>query len=175
MIQPQIWQDPEFGSLTPLAKLIFIGMMTQADDDGRLRTDPRLIKTQLFPYDLSITPEQVMDALENIENICKNVFFYKTERDGVICQFVKWRIHQQLRDDRIQKSLLPPPPQSAAECGEPPRPAAQVKGSKGKGREVKRSVRAASCGDAPEHISKTLLNLRKELEEKGIIQKTKLL
>jgi len=50
-IKPEFFDDPDIGELTPLARLFFIGLWTQADRDGRLLDDTRRLKARIFPYD----------------------------------------------------------------------------------------------------------------------------
>lgn len=50
-IKPEFFDDPDIGELTPMARLFFIGLWTQADREGRLINDPRRLKARIFPYD----------------------------------------------------------------------------------------------------------------------------
>lgn len=50
-IKPKFFQNDELGELSPLARLLFIGMWTIADYRGCLEYRPKRIKTQLLPYD----------------------------------------------------------------------------------------------------------------------------
>ena len=51
MIDPGIWQSEDFSKLSTLAKLVFIGLFSNADDEGRGRAKAAYIKSTLFPYD----------------------------------------------------------------------------------------------------------------------------
>ncbi len=51
MIKPEFFDDPDVGELSPLARLLFIGMWLQADREGRLKDDMRQLKARIFPYD----------------------------------------------------------------------------------------------------------------------------
>lgn len=51
MIKPEFFDDPDAADLTPLARLFFIGLWTQADREGRLIDDPRRLAARLFPYE----------------------------------------------------------------------------------------------------------------------------
>ena len=50
-IKPEFFDDPDVGDLSPWARLLFIGLWTQADRDGRLVADWRRLKARLFPFD----------------------------------------------------------------------------------------------------------------------------
>lgn len=51
MISPQMWENEGFGELSLLAKLLFIGMISQADDDGKGLLSSKVLKSKIFPYD----------------------------------------------------------------------------------------------------------------------------
>lgn len=55
MIDPSFWEDEKLGTLEPTARLLFMGLISQADDDGRLKGHPSLLRSLIFPYDESIT------------------------------------------------------------------------------------------------------------------------
>ena len=40
MIDPNIWQSEDFSKLSTLGKLVFIGLFSLADDEGRGRSNP---------------------------------------------------------------------------------------------------------------------------------------
>lgn len=49
MIDPNIWDSEDFGKLSDLSKLVFIGLFSLADDEGRGRCNPGYLKSKLFP------------------------------------------------------------------------------------------------------------------------------
>ncbi len=51
MVKPEFFDDPNVGDLSPLARLFFIGLWTQADREGRLVDDMRRLKARIFPYE----------------------------------------------------------------------------------------------------------------------------
>lgn len=57
-LKPDMWQDEKIGGLTRDARLLFIGLITMADDEGRLRGLPALILGHVFPYD-DIAPRKL--------------------------------------------------------------------------------------------------------------------
>jgi len=49
-IDPAIWTSPQFMALSCVeCQLLFIGMISNADDEGRLHADPRYLKATIFP------------------------------------------------------------------------------------------------------------------------------
>src|SRR5262245_2675893 len=50
-IKPGFFVNEELGALSPLARLLFIGLWTVADREGRLEDRPARLKVTLLPYD----------------------------------------------------------------------------------------------------------------------------
>ena len=50
-IDPGIWTSDQFTDLDIPARLLFIGMFSNADDDGRLKASPKYLKATIFPGD----------------------------------------------------------------------------------------------------------------------------
>ncbi len=75
MIDPNIWVSEDFGKLSMLEKLIFIGMFSLADDYGYGKAHPAYIKSVLFPYD---DDKRIADIEKSLDNIAANmsVIFY---------------------------------------------------------------------------------------------------
>ena len=51
MIDPALWQSETIAGLTIRQRLLFIGLFSNADDQGRMKAHPSLIRSKLFPYD----------------------------------------------------------------------------------------------------------------------------
>lgn len=75
MVKPEFFDDPQVGELSPLARLFFIGLWTQADREGRLIDDPRRLKARLFPFD-DVDINALADELHQKDMIRR----YKTRR-----------------------------------------------------------------------------------------------
>lgn len=50
-LKPDVWQDRDVGHVSIGARLLFVGLITQADDEGRFRAEPALLRAALFPFD----------------------------------------------------------------------------------------------------------------------------
>lgn len=123
MISPSIWEDPAFNKLTIPARLLFIGMFSNADDEGFLRGDVGSLKRLVFGFDMMLPDldkwvEEVMQM--------KNLHFYEVDGEKY-CHFIKWQEYQKLRGDRIIESSYPKCVICQATDGQLP---AKVKGSK---------------------------------------------
>lgn len=50
-IKPEFWTDEKVVAMSPLARLLFIGLWNFADDEGRGELSPRRLKMQILPAD----------------------------------------------------------------------------------------------------------------------------
>ncbi len=114
VIHPGFWQDEKLARCEPLARLTFIGLLTFADDEGRLRAHPCLLKAALFPYDPEITPEGIERWLSQLED--QGIIIRYTHHGEHYCFIKNFRRYQKLR--RPRRSTLPPPPPGIADRGE---------------------------------------------------------
>src|SRR3990167_754208 len=105
MVYVKIWESGQFGKLSNEAKLLFIGMITLADDDGKLRADPAYLRAQIFPYNESMS---VTEALRFRNEIEKNGLITVYSIDGFeYIEHPKWKEYQSIRSDLYKKSTLP--------------------------------------------------------------------
>lgn len=51
MISPEFWTDEKLGILPVETRLLFMGLISNADDEGRLPGNTMLVKSVIFPYD----------------------------------------------------------------------------------------------------------------------------
>lgn len=75
MIDPNIWQSENFNKLSTLAKLVFIGLFSQADDEGRGRANAIFLKSMLFPYNEDMRSADIEKALCEISSNMSVVFY----------------------------------------------------------------------------------------------------
>lgn len=65
-IKPEFWTDEKVGELKRDERLLFLGLLNLADDEGVLKATPAFIKGQIFAYDEDLTIADVrgwLDAL----------------------------------------------------------------------------------------------------------------
>lgn len=51
MISPSFWTDEKLGQCKRDERLLFMGLISLADDEGRGRANPVLLRSSVFPYD----------------------------------------------------------------------------------------------------------------------------
>lgn len=104
MLSPTIWEDPSFNKLGIGARLLFIGMISNADDEGYLRGDEGSLRRLVFGFD-NLAPELMHEWIEELHNF-KNLHFY-TVADEEYAHFINWNKYQKQQQDRIQESEYP--------------------------------------------------------------------
>ena len=105
MIYAKIWTSEQFGKLSDKAKLLFIGSITLADDDGRLRGNPAYLRGQVFPYEENITVSEVLQLRNEVEK-SGLIGLYSVD-DCEYIQHPKWTDYQIIRKDLYKESTLP--------------------------------------------------------------------
>lgn len=106
-IKPTIWTDDAFIELSRDARLLCIGMITQADDDGRLIASPSALIGAIYPHD-DVTPKQVEKWRNEIAS--SGIVRLYQEGRATYAVFPKWNSHQVI--NKRSKSTLPAPPPS---------------------------------------------------------------
>lgn len=131
MISPEIWDNQSFGELSLLAKILFIGMISQADDDGKGVLSAQLLKSRILPFDelriadvdkalneighnVSVAQGADMDKALNERGHKMSVVFYEVEGKRYYL-FENWRKWQTI--NRPIPSKLPNPPFADGEGG----------------------------------------------------------
>ncbi len=104
MLHSKVWQSKQFYSISPLARLLYIGMITLGDDEGRLRGEAIYLRSTIFLFD-KFSPKRIKKLRDEIYT-AKLIDVYETE-GGEVIQHPNWKKYQQLRIDRIKPSDLP--------------------------------------------------------------------
>lgn len=108
MINPALWQNEKLGQMPGDAVLLFIGLWTLADREGRLKDSPRWINAQLFPFrEPSIDVDKLLEMLNEA-----SVFIERYEVDGErFIQVANFRKYQKPHA-REAMSTIPAPPKA---------------------------------------------------------------
>jgi hypothetical protein len=110
-IKPDFFTNEEIGRLSPEARLLFIGLWTLADREGRLQDRPIRIGAQLFPYD-SFPISTLLDNLETAELI------WRYQAEGRKCiQIINFLKHQSPHPKEVGFGLPPFPKKSPETSG----------------------------------------------------------
>lgn len=107
-IKPEFAHSESMGNVSRDARLLFVLLWSQADDEGKQRGSPRLLKGMLFPYDDVSAGEIETWLAELVRENC----IERYEIDGAhYLRIVKWREHQKI--DRPAASKFPDPGHAA--------------------------------------------------------------
>jgi hypothetical protein len=101
-IKPSFFVNDDLAAISPLGRLLFIGLWTIADREGRLQDKPNKIKVQVLPYD-------DCDVHALLSDLHKKGFIIRYETDGCPCiQILNFTKHQNPHV-KEQDSELPAP------------------------------------------------------------------
>src|SRR5678816_1335692 len=106
-IKPDFWEDEKLGQLCVLARLTFMGLISQADDDGRGRGSVGALRRILHGFARDVTEENLAVALDELESQ-GFVRFYAA--DGQQYYVVRNFTKHQVINKRLPSKLPPPPP-----------------------------------------------------------------
>jgi hypothetical protein len=108
MIDPSFWTDEQLGTCPIEARLLFMGLISQADDEGRLSGHPALIKSQIYPYDFEMEASTVDEWIEMLQD--KRLIIKYTINNQKYIVIRNFKKHQTI--NKPVKSKLPEPPNS---------------------------------------------------------------
>jgi len=91
MISSATWCDEKFITLDDITRLVWFGIITTCDDQGRLQDNPLLIKAQLFPAD-DKSPELIKTSIDQLVS-CGMVTRY-TKEGKALLQINNWWEYQ---------------------------------------------------------------------------------
>lgn len=103
MVDPSIWQSEDFSKLSTLAKLVFIGLFSLADDEGRGRANPTYLKSSLFPYNEGLRSTDIEKTLLEISSNMSVIFY--SYNGSSYYELLSWDIFQKI--DRPTPSQIP--------------------------------------------------------------------
>lgn len=116
MIKPEMWASEQINQLDLFQFKVFIGLISAADDEGRLKANPALIASYIFPISEDIGLQtKIRDAVIQIENIRDEgddsplIGLYQIGKIPYIYH-PKWHIHQRIPKSTKSKTALPEPP-----------------------------------------------------------------
>lgn len=108
-VKPDFWGDPKTSRVSRDARLLFLGLLNESDDEGRQLGSPRRLAGVLFPHDDDVSTAHIKRWLDELET---QKFIRRYQADGtayvLICGFLK---HQAI--NRPTASRFPSPPESS--------------------------------------------------------------
>lgn len=135
MVHSKIWYSNQVSQLKPGEQLLYIGMITLGDDEGRLRGEARYLRAHIFPYG-GVSDARVEKMRDKIVEV--GLIAIYSDKDGTYIRHPNWEKYQTLRQDKLKVSQLPPPPDTTRPSADG-QAAAEVKRSEEKIMEEKLS------------------------------------
>ena len=105
-LDPDLWRDPAIAKMTRDERLLFVGLITIADDEGRLAASPAALQGAIYPNDSHVTPALVRKWRNAVVDKLANVVLYKHEEVEFI-SFKRWERYQ--KPSHPTPSKLPAP------------------------------------------------------------------
>jgi hypothetical protein len=117
------------------ARLLWIGLWTHCDDEGRTKDDVKLIKARIWPLD-QVTLRDIEEDLVTLA-VCGRIVRYQAGGKAYLA-ITNWRDHQSI--NKPTPSKIPPPPLNGSRrtTGTIPEDSGgERKGKEGKGRDAR--------------------------------------
>jgi len=104
-IKPELWDDEKLGGMKRDCRLLFIGLLSFADDSGVIKSNPTFIKNRIFPYDEDLRVSEVTKWLTALVEARMLIpFDYNKEGYYNIRTFCA----HQVIDKRYERHIVPP-------------------------------------------------------------------
>jgi hypothetical protein len=104
-VKPEAWQDERIAGLSRDARLLWVVLVTMADDEGRFRVVPSLILAHGYLYDKD-APKKLAGWLDELGS-SGLVRLYRVG-DHDYGEFPTWKSNQRI--NKPSPSILPGPP-----------------------------------------------------------------
>ena len=106
MIRPEIWESEQIIILSDFQFRIYIGLISHADDEGRLKGNPALLAAKIFPATMKMdTAKKVRAAIECMEEI--RLIAVYGDADVAYIAHPNWSKWQYVPKAHLKKSPLP--------------------------------------------------------------------
>jgi hypothetical protein len=106
-VKPSIWGDDKFSDLSRDARLLLLGIISNADDKGRFIATPASLAGAIFPHD----DLNLRDIKRWRDEVAATGIVLLYEVKGrCYGRLRRWERHQRI--DKPQPSTLPPPPET---------------------------------------------------------------
>jgi hypothetical protein len=101
-IKPEFWSDEKIALLDPITRLVYLALISLADDYGRLIDNVKSLDGTIFPH----TDESCADSLDTLASL-QRILRYTAKSGQHLIQIVRWEDHQKV--NHPGKEVLPAP------------------------------------------------------------------
>ncbi len=104
MLHKKISLSMQVNNLPLPARLLFTWLISHADDEGKIKGDPKYVKATVVPM-TNWSLKLIQNYLKTME--VSQLIYYWQENNEWFIQFNKWDEYQSIRKDRFEPSKLP--------------------------------------------------------------------
>jgi hypothetical protein len=102
-VKPDLFAHPKMAKVPIEARYLFVGLLTQADDEGRLWDSPRALCGAVFPHDPKVSERMVEKWLTDLAGV-ESIVRYQVKGVAYIA-IPAWSDHQRVSHPRA--SIFP--------------------------------------------------------------------
>lgn len=96
-VKPELFMSMSLARVSRDARLLFIGLLTQADPYGKLPDAPKMLAGTVFPHDEDATAARVDEWLAELDKVgCIERYTVDGERAGSYISLPGWEDHQKI-------------------------------------------------------------------------------
>lgn len=106
LIDPSMWQSGHFKRLGLRQRLLWIGVVTLADDEGKLKGESAVIRAGIFPFDDGVSAKVVEEDLQTLQK--EGLIEWYTVAGDLYIRIGKWAKYQ--KPSHPSPSKIPDPP-----------------------------------------------------------------
>ena len=99
-IKPEFWGDEKLAPCSPITRLVFLGLISMADDAGRVVDNVKVIDAFVFP-ETSETCRGSIDELSAMGRIRRG----KTASGQRIIEIANWHAHQKIEKPNLRAAF----------------------------------------------------------------------
>lgn len=144
-IKPDFWQHPKVTSVSRDARLYFLGLLNEADDEGRLRYSGKRLAGVIFPNDDDVNGPDVDAWTAELERVG---LVLRYQVDGApLLLVIGFTEHQKV--SHPSPSRLPSPPESFANGSRTTPETFALEGNREQGREEEQGIGGSGSPTAP--------------------------
>lgn len=100
--KPEIFSSEDITALSFAARWMFMGLLAYADDGGKARADPRLIKAAIYPIDDQVGVQEIAEWIEELEK--RNMICFYWVGETAYLHVVNFARHQRI--DKPSRSKI---------------------------------------------------------------------
>ena len=104
-LKPEFWGDEKLSPLQAITRLVFLGLISMADDAGRLVDNLKTIDGFVFPS----TEESSRESLDTLARLSR-IIRYTSDSGQKLIEIANWKRHQKV--DKPSRYVLPPSQES---------------------------------------------------------------